>query len=374
MICALVACIIDHPARAGARASSFDPSIRTELGSSFLVGTALDARRLERGDAEFQELVLEHFDALTAENAMKWERIHPAPDRWDWAPADALVDFANAHDMYLTGHTLVWHQQTPDWVFEDPDGRPASRALVLERMREHIETIVGRYRGRVHSWDVVNEAIDEDGSMRDSPWRRLVGDDFVEKAFELAHAADPDALLFYNDYNMFKPGRRSGTIELVRRLRAAGIPIHGIGMQGHFRIDYPETLDDVEASILAFAELDVDIAITELDVSVLPAPDPTDGGADITDRHDYDTRMNPFTAGLSAEAEAAFSARYLELFRIFLEHSDAITRVTFWGVHDGRSWRNHWPIRGRTDYPLLIDRNRDLKPVWREIVALARGR
>jgi len=375
-ICLLAAAIVTAACRYDAPAPAADPawddalSLRAEFADDFLIGTALNVRQIMSEDAEFHAFVLRHFSALTGENAMKWERIHPAPGEWNWLPADALVDFANEHGLHLTGHTLVWHQQTPAWVFQDADGNPASRELLLQRMEAHIYAVVSRYKGRVQSWDVVNEAIDDDGTLRDSAWRRLVGDDFVDRAFAFAHAADPDALLYYNDYNLFNPGRRRGTIALVERLRAQGIPVHGIGMQGHVRVDYPETLDGFEDSIVAFGALGVNVAITELDVSVLPWPGEKRGGADIMDRHAFDRQMNPYVDGLTPEAEAAFNRRYLELFRIFLAQSDVVTRVTFWGVNDGVSWRNNWPMRGRTDYPLLIDRENRLKPVWQDILAL----
>jgi endo-1,4-beta-xylanase len=220
---------------------------------------------------------------------------------------------------------------------------------------------------------VVNEAFDDDGSIRSNNWQQIIGDDYIEKAFEFAHAADPDALLFYNDYNMFKPGRRDASIALVRRLRDQGIPIHGIGMQGHFRVDYPEDLESVEEAIVAYAGQGIDIAITELDVSVLPWPGEKRGGADISDRHAYNLEMNPYANGLTEEGERAFNERYLQLFRIFLDHSDSITRVTLWGIDDSVSWRNDWPMEGRTDYPLLIDRDREVKPVVRQIVESMRA-
>jgi endo-1,4-beta-xylanase len=348
-----------------------DISLREEFRDHFLLGTAVSAQQVASDDPELRSFLLRHFNALTGENAMKWERIHPREGEYHWDQADALADLTSDNGIHLTGHTLVWHQQTPDWVFEDADGQPASRELLLERMRDHITAVVGRYKGRVQSWDVVNEGIEEDGSLRDTLWRQRIGDDYIEKAFEYAHAADPEALLFYNDYNMFAPGRRAGVIRLVERLREKGIPIHGIGMQGHFRVDYPATLDDVETSITAYGDLGLDVAITELDVSVLPWPGEKRGGADIMDRHAFETSMNPYADGLSDAAEQAFNQRYLGLFRIFLDHRDVITRVTFWGLNDGTSWRNDWPMDGRTDYPLLIDRDNRLKDVWYDIIAMA---
>jgi endo-1,4-beta-xylanase len=352
-------------------ADTADLSLREEFEDHFLIGTAVSTQQVMSEDAKLRSFLLRHFNALTGENAMKWERIHPEPGNYNWGPADALAELAHENDIHLTGHTLVWHQQTPDWVFEDADGNPATRELLLERMRDHITTVVTRYKGRVQSWDVVNEGIEEDGSMRDTKWRQIIGDDYIEKAFEYAHAADPDAILFYNDYNMFAPGRRDGVIRLVERLRGKGIPIHGIGMQGHFRVDYPATLDSVENAIIAYGKLGLDVAITELDVSVLPWPGEKRGGADIMDRYGFEADMNPYADGLTPEAERTFNERYLDLFRIFIDHSDVITRVTFWGLNDGDSWRNDWPMTGRTDYPLLIDRSNRLKPVWNDIVDLA---
>jgi endo-1,4-beta-xylanase len=345
-------------------------SLHEAFSDVFLIGTAVNAEQIASKDPEFRTFLLRHFNALTGENVMKWERIHPTEGEYNWGPADALTDLANENGIHLTGHTLVWHQQTPDWVFEDADGNPATRELLLERMQHHIAAVVGRYKSRVQSWDVVNEAFEEDGSMRDTPWRRIIGDDYLEKAFEFAHAADPDALLFYNDYNMFAPGRRDAVIRFVESMNNKGIPVHGIGLQGHFRVDYPAQLDSIDTAIERFGRLNVDVAITELDVSVLPWPGEKRGGADIMDRHAFEEQMNPYAEGLSADAQAAFDERYLALFRIFIKHREVLTRVTFWGINDSVSWRNDWPMTGRTDYPLLIDRNNRLKPVWADIIAL----
>jgi endo-1,4-beta-xylanase len=370
---ALAACAGDDtsvapPVAAAAADVATELSLRDAFAGDFLIGTALNVTQIDGADQEFPRFVLHHFNAVTGENQMKWERIHPEEGKYAWEPADALAAFANENDLHLTGHTLIWHQQTPDWVFRDGDGNTATRELLLERMESHITAVVSRYKGRVDTWDVVNEGIDEDGSLRDNVWRQIIGDDYIEKAFEFAHAADPDAQLIYNDYNMFKPERRAGTIRLVESLRRKGIPIHGVGMQGHFRVDYPETLGEVENSIVAFGEMGLDVAITELDVSVLPWPGEKRGGADIMDRHEFEASMNPYVDGLTAEAERAVNARWLELFNIFTTHSDTVSRVTFWGVNDGVSWRNNWPMQGRTDYPLLIDRGNQPKAVWSEII------
>jgi endo-1,4-beta-xylanase len=345
-------------------------SLKAEFGGDFLVGAALDYEQILGRDQASPEFIARQFSALTAENAMKWERIHPTEEQYVWTYADALTAFARQHGIHVTGHTLVWHRQTPDWVFEDDAGAPASRQLLLSRLESHITTVVGRYRGLVQSWDVVNEAINNDGTPRDSRWRRIIGDDYIAKAFEFAHAADPDALLNYNDFDMYLPAKRAAVIRLVEDLRGAGLPVFGVGMQAHYRLDAPADLGDVEDSIIAFAAAGVAVMITELDVSVLPWPSEAQGAVSIGGRFRHDARFDPYVGGLPADVEQAFNRRYVELFRIFLAHSDEIARVTFWGVHDAQSWKNNWPMRGRTDYPLLFDRNNAPKPALGDVLAL----
>jgi endo-1,4-beta-xylanase len=338
-----------------------ETSLREEFDDFFLLGSALNYEQIMGQDQASLAFIAQHFSALTAENAMKWERIHPTEGSFNWRYADAITEFAGHNGIHVTGHTLVWHRQTPDRVFEDDAGHAASRELLLARMESHIRTVVGRYKGIIHSWDVVNEALNEDGTLRDSRWRSIIGDDYIQKAFEFAHDADPDALLYYNDFNMYKPAKRAGAFELVRRVRQSGLPVHGIGMQAHYSLDSPSNLDDVEDSILAFSSAQLDVLITELDVSVLPAP-----GEDNV----YDKAFDPYTGGLPASVTREFEARYRDLMQIFLIHSDKISRVTFWGVHDAQSWKNNWPMRGRTDYPLLFDRDNQPKPVIAELISL----
>ena len=349
------------------------PALREAFADHFLIGAALDTEQILGEDQASPEFIAREFSALTAENAMKWERIHPDEDRYVFDYADRLTVFAKAHGLRVAGHTLVWHKQTPDWVFEDGSGNPASRELLLARMRAHIETVVGRYRGLVHSWDVVNEALDADGRLRDNRWRRIIGDDYVEKAFEFAHAADPDAELDYNDFDLFLPAKRAGAIRLLTGLRKAGIPVHGIGMQAHYRLDWPARLSDVGDSIVAFSRAGFDVMITELDVSVLPNPTEAGGAVREAGRFRHDPRFDPYTGGLPASVAAQFGQRYVDLFSILLAHSDAVSRVTFWGVTDAQSWKNDWPMRGRTDYPLLFDRENRPKPALFRLVALENG-
>lgn len=272
--------------------------------------------------------------------------------------------------MYLTGHVLLWHQQTPDWVFKDEQGNPATHELLLQRLESHIGEVVGHYKGRVQSWDVVNEALNDDGSLRETPWLQIIGEDYLQKAFEFAHKADPEALLFYNDYNLYKPEKRAGTVRLVSALLEKGVRIHGIGMQAHYGLYHPADMGEVEDSILAFSKLGVTVAITELDVRVLPFPEGNAEGADISINAEFDEKYNPYVDGLPEQIERAFNAQYLNLFTVLIRHQDKISRVTFWGLNDGVSWLNDWPIKGRTDYPLLFDRANRLKPVMQDIIAL----
>lgn len=236
-------------------------------------------------------------------------------------------------------------------------------------MKRHIKTVVGRYKGRVQSWDVLNEAFNDDGSYRESLWFNILGPTYIETAFELAHKADPQAKLYYNDYNVWKPEKRDRVVRMVKHLKQKGIPIHGIGMQGHYGLHYPENLQDIEDAIVAFHQLGVDVMVTELDVTVIPFPDSQNQGADISLNIEWQQKYNPYPDGLSEAAQQAFDRRYADFFNIFIKHSDKLQRVTFWGVHDAQSWRNGWPIKGRTDYPLLIDRDLQVKPVAKSLLS-----
>lgn len=329
--------------------------------SPFLVGAAVNLQQVDGSLPQDTELLQQHFNAITPENMMKWESIHPAPDTYNFAPADTLVGFANTHNMAVIGHTLVWHSQAPDWIFENKDGSTVSRATLLERMQDHIATVAGRYKDAIKGWDVVNEALNEDGSLRQSKWQQIVGDDYIAEAFRMAALAAPEAELYYNDYNLYAPDKRAGAVRLVKSLQAQGIRIDGIGMQGHYSLTHP-ALEEVEASIEAFAALGIKVMITELDVSVIPFPGEPEDGAEVGLNVAMDESLNPYPDTLPAAINQQLAARYRDLFAVFRRHQDSLSRVTFWGVHDAQSWRNNWPVKGRTDYPLLIDKNRQLKP------------
>ncbi|MDZ7870575.1 MAG: endo-1,4-beta-xylanase [Rheinheimera sp.] len=344
--------------------------LRHAFAPYFLLGTALNTPQISGDERSIQPLLAQHFNSLTAANLMKWENIEPVEGQFDFSGSDALLALAKAQGSVVIGHNLVWHQQTPAWVFLGPDGQPASKALLTKRLTRHIQAIVGRYRGQIKGWDVVNEALNEDGSLRNSEWRQILGDDYVLTAFRLAQQADPTVELYYNDFNLYKPAKRQGVLRLVKQLQDAGIRVAGIGMQGHYGLQSP-ALSEVEASIRAFAATGAQVMITELDISVLPWPEQVAGGAEISHKLALEQRLNPYAAGLPADVAAQQSQRYVDLFRLFLKYQASIDRVTFWGVHDAESWLNNFPMLGRTDYPLLFDRQQQAKPVVAALTQLA---
>ncbi len=335
----------------------------------FMMGTALNEQQISGQVPEDLLVVKSHFNAITPENIMKWEVIHPSPNEYNFSASDQLVALTNEHNLFLIGHTLTWHSQTPDWVFKSPDGELKDREALLALLKEHIYTVAGRYRGQIQGWDVVNEAFNEDGTLRNSLWLQIIGPDYIEKAFEYAHEAAPDAKLYYNDYNLFKPEKRAGVVAMVKRLQAKNIPIDGVGLQGHYALDYPD-LSLLEDSIIAYGELGIEVMITELDVSVLPFPDEEEMGADVSINIALQSKFNPYANGLPASINTQLSDRYEALFKLFLKHQDIISRVTFWGVNDRQTWRNNWPMQGRSDYPLLFDRENRPKDAAFTIIQL----
>ncbi|MCU0797307.1 MAG: endo-1,4-beta-xylanase [Akkermansiaceae bacterium] len=346
-------------------------SLRQAYRESFFIGVALGHSHVSGVRPAETELVTRHFNSITPENDMKWQSLQPRPGQFDFSLADAYADFSAKHGMKLIGHTLVWHSQTPDWVFRGPDGGPATRELLLDRMRGHILRVVGRYRGKVHGWDVVNEALADGGAeaLRDSPWRRIIGDDFLDHAFRFAHEADPQAELYYNDYNLEDPLKRERCEALIRGMLARGVPIHGVGTQSHFNLHYP-SIDQVDETLRRFSALGIKVMVTELDVDVLPSHGPG-GVADLSRKEKPGEGLDPYRAGLPDDIQQALARRYAELFRVYRKHEKSLTRVTFWGLHDGQSWLNQYPIGGRTNHPLLFDRELHPKPACHAVLEAA---
>lgn len=344
-------------------------SLKEAYAGKFKIGAALNPGHYRETDAPGAALVKANFNTITPENDMKWERIHPKPDTYNFEPADKFVEFGEKNGMFIVGHCLVWHSQTPRWVFEDDKGQPLTRDALLARMREHIHTVVGRYKGRVHGWDVVNEALNEDGTMRQSQWFKIIGEDFVAKAFEFAHEADPKAELYYNDYSLENEPKRKGAVALVTKLLADGRTVTAIGTQHHDKLDWP-SLQQVEDTIVAFKQTGVKVCVTELDVDVLPRAQ-RQNSSDVSATAAAAPNLNPYTAGLPEEVQQALAVRYGSLFAVFLKHRDAITRVTFWGVTDRTSWLNNFPVRGRTNHALLWDRENRAKPALDAVIRAA---
>lgn len=339
-------------------------ALRDLVPKGWLIGAALNQNQSDGRDTAAVDLVTRQFNTISPENLLKFQSLHPEPDRFTFDAADRYVAFGLDRGMAVIGHNLVWHSQTPRWAWDGPNDGLADRATMLARMRTHIATVVGRYKGRIRGWDVVNEALNEDGTLRDSPWRRGIGDDYIARAFELAHEADPDAELYYNDFNLAtRPDKRAGAIRLIRDLQQRGIRIDAVGEQGHWRLDTP-TPAALDQAIAELRTTGLNVMITELDVNLLQAARPAAGQPPAPE-------SNPYANGLPDDVQRALARYYADAFRVLLTHRDAITRVTFWGVSDGDSWLN----RGRVNHPLLWDRQRQPKPAFDEIVkVLGTGR
>ncbi len=343
---------------------------------AFRIGTAVTPTITSGGDKASQDIVIKHFNSITVENVMKAALINPQPGVFNFKPADDFVAFGEKHNMFIIGHTLVWHNQCPAWFFTNAQGKPNTKEEQIERLRSHIETVAGRYAGRVHAWDVVNEVIAEDGSYRPTTWVNAFGngDTLVKYAFKFAAQYAPNTELYYNDFNAWRPSKRDGIVRLVKMLQKEGIRIDGVGIQGHWGLNYPKT-KYIEDAIDAYAACNVKVMITELDVDVLPLT--KEGqiiGQGMADRQfqleEFKTYLDPYQKGLPDSVQQLLSNRYAELFSIFYKRRDKIDRVTLWGVHDGMNWKNDYPIPNRTNYPLLWDRQRQPKPALQAVMAV----
>jgi endo-1,4-beta-xylanase len=334
-------------------------SLRASAASLFEMGVGVSDRIPERTND--WPLLAAQFGTVTPENCMKPVAIQPVEGVFNFAQADAFVDFAARHELKVVGHCLVWAKddRTPPWFYRDGD-KLASRELLLERMRRHIETVVGRYRGRIAAWDVVNEALDDGTNfLRPSGWEQACGEEFIVKAFEYTHQADPDAILIYNDYNNELPAKREKTIRLIRSLRAKDVPIHAVGLQGHYELGRLP-LTDLEATLVAMRELGVKVVVSELDIDVIPRSRWwADGG-----RHREElAKLDPYRDSCPPEILKQQADEYAQLFRLFRRHAEVIARVSFWNLHDGQSWLNYFPWQ-RVNHPLLFDREGRPKPAF----------
>lgn len=321
----------------------------------FTIGVAVGPRNLAGDEAQ---LILKQFNSLTAENAMKMGPIHPKENEYFWRDADSIVNFAQRHGLKVRGHNLCWHQQAPSWIFKDDQGNLVSKEVLLKRLKDHITTVVNRYKGKIYAWDVVNEAISDspDEYLRNSLWYQICGEDYIAKAFEYAHEADPNAILFYNDYNEINATKREKTYRLIKSLRDAGVPVNAIGLQGHWAVNEPSR-EQLDSTIQKFASLDVQLQITELDISVYPK----EHSARERKPGDADTAF-------SSDKEKEQLEVYKMCFDLFRKYKSVISGVTFWNISDRHSWLDNFPVRNRKDYPLLFDKNLQPKKAFWEVV------
>ncbi len=351
-------------------------TLKEAYKDAFRIGTAVTPTITSGADKASQDIVINHFNSITVENVMKAALINPEPGVFNFKPADDFVAFGEKHNMFIVGHTLVWHNQCPAWFFTNAQRKPNTKEEQIERLRSHIQTVAGRYAGRVHAWDVVNEVIAEDGSYRPTTWVNAFGngDTLVKYAFKFAAQYAPNTELYYNDFNAWRPSKRDGIVRLVKMLQKEGLRIDGVGIQGHWGLNYPKT-KYIEDAIDAYAACNVKVMITELDVDVLPLT--KEGqiiGQGMADKQfqleEFKTYLDPYQKGLPDSVQQLLSNRYAELFSIFYKRRDKIDRVTLWGVHDGMNWKNDYPIPNRTNYPLLWDRQRQPKPALQAVMAV----
>ena len=347
---------------------------------AFLLGAAVTPAITSGKEKSSQDIVVKHFNSITVENVMKAALINPQPGVYNWGPADDFVAFGEKHNMFIVAHTLVWHNQVPDWFFINAEGKPNTKEQQIERLRNHIQAVASRYAGRVHAWDVVNEVIGENGAYRENTaWVKAFGngDTLVKYAFKFAAQYAPNTELYYNDFNAWRPAKRDGIVRLVKMLQKEGIRIDGVGMQGHWGLNYPKTAY-IEQAIDAYAACGVKVMITELDVDVLPLT--KEGqiiGQGMADKQfqleEFKTFLDPYQKGLPANVQSQLTKRYAELFSIFYKRREKIARVTLWGVDDGMNWKNGYPIPGRTNYPLLWSRNGEAKPALAAVLSVPKA-
>jgi endo-1,4-beta-xylanase len=341
-------CLLQQP-----NASSVN-GLKDHYKTYFPIGVAVNARTLNGDESQ---LLLKEFNSITPENAMKMEAIHPREDFYFWKDADSIVNFAQNHQLKVRGHNLCWHEQVPNWMFKDNSGQLVTKDVLLKRLKDHISNVVKRYKGKIYAWDVVNEVIGDadDEFIRNSLWYQICGEEYIAKAFDYAHAADPEALLFYNDYNSERPAKRDKIYRLLKNLIEQKVPIHGIGLQAHWSIFEPSEKELREA-IELFASLGLQIHFTELDMSVYP----------------WEKNKRPKRDGesdrLTPELESKQIDQYAKVFRIFREYKKHITSVTFWNVSDRYSWLDYYPVPGRKNYPLLFDQNLQRKKAYQKVI------
>ena len=347
-----------------------EPSNKLSLGAHFkdlfYLGAAINENTILGLDPKSATIVNSEFNTITPENSLKWMFIQPKPNKFNFKAADKYVEMGLKNNMYIVGHALVWHAQLADFM-QNIDNSAEAR----KHVDNHINRLVSRYKGKIDAWDVVNEAFEEDGSLRASVFYKNMGENYIEEVFRITEKADPDADLIYNDYNLYKPKKRAAVLEMVKKFKANGTKINGVGVQAHWDLKSP-SLEEIEQIILDIHAEGVSVSFTELDISVLPNPWEM-VGAEVTQnfsKFEGDPKMNPYPNGLPDAVQEKLAKRYQDIFNLFVKHSDKINRVTFWGVMDKHSWLNDWPIKGRTNYPLLFDRDYQPKVAYERLLGV----
>jgi endo-1,4-beta-xylanase len=344
-------------------------SLAQAYARRFQIGVAINGSVYEQRDPAAAALVAAQFNRVTPENELKWQSLEKQPGVLDFTQADAFVAYAEQHGMEIHGHTLVWHHQVPQWVFQNAAGEPATREQLLQRLDQHMGALAKHYGSRLKYWDVVNEAFNDDGSLRDTPWHEIIGDDYLEQVFVLAGKHFPDAKLVYNDFSLEKPAKRDAVVKLVHDFQARGVRIDAIGSQSHFQLEAP-TLEAIDAALSAFGGAGVEVLVSELDVDVLP-PAYKNQGADLSLNAELSAQLNPYAECLPSDVAARAAQRWADIFAVFSRHADHLHSVTLWGVSDRYSWLNNWPVKGRTNYALLFDRELRPKQAWQRVIAAA---
>jgi endo-1,4-beta-xylanase len=338
-------------------------SLKDVFKNDFLIGAAINWKQIEENDKEAATLLPQHFNSITPENVMKCEVIHPEWNRYDFNLADKYVALGKKNDMFVIGHTLVWYSQLAPFV-----KKIRSKDSLNLFMTNHINTVAGRYADKVNGWDVLNEAVDEDGTLRKNTFLEILGEEYIARAFKLAEKATPNTELYYNDYNIEQPQKRAGAVKLLKIIQASGARLDAVGIQGHWSLA-KLPLKDLEDAIIEFSSMGLKVMITELDISPLPYPWEM-SGADVNKNFEGSPAMNPYPNSLPDSIQVKLAESYEALFKLLVKHQDKISRVTFWGVHDGQSWLNNWPIKGRTNYPLLFDRKAKPKLAFEKVIGV----
>ena len=346
--------------------SSSKLSLGAHFKDLFYMGAAINENTILGLDPKSATIVNSEFNTITPENSLKWMFIQPKPNKFNFKAADKYVEMGLKNNMYIVGHALVWHAQLADFM-QNIDNSAEAR----KHVDNHINRLVSRYKGKIDAWDVVNEAFEEDGSLRASVFYKNMGENYIEEVFRITEKSDPDADLIYNDYNLYKPEKRAAILKMVKNFKSNGTKINGVGVQAHWDLKSP-SLEEIEQIILDIHAEGVSVSFTELDISVLPNPWEM-VGAEVTQnfsKFEGDPKMNPYPNGLPDAVQEKLAKRYQDIFNLFVKHSDKINRVTFWGVMDKHSWLNDWPIKGRTNYPLLFDRDYQPKVAYERLLGV----